>query len=95
MSTSSTRMSGAESRDVTKALGEARRRTSDLDRRAIDLLRDVLLFSSYPEVRRDDMNLTFVMRFQQMTGVVMVKGIEVNAVVSIVAGGSFRGDLAG
>lgn len=74
---------GPEIRDedcevVELAIREASKRLGNLDRDALDFLRDVLLLRPPQEPSREERHegLHFVSRFQQLTAPVMAKGVE-------------------
>jgi (1->4)-alpha-D-glucan 1-alpha-D-glucosylmutase len=63
---------------IEQTVGRARRRNPTIDPSVFDFLRDILLLH-YPDTSdpaaRDEQR-TFVMKFQQLTGPVMAKGLE-------------------
>jgi (1->4)-alpha-D-glucan 1-alpha-D-glucosylmutase len=64
-------VSDMDVRHVTDACSEAVRRRPDLDRELVEFIADVLLLRVGGEPESE-----FVMRFQQLTGPVMAKGVE-------------------
>lgn len=62
---------------IERALGRARRRQTDVDPSVFDYLRDVLLLKNLPEDegRRGEI-VDFAMRFAQITGPAIAKGVE-------------------
>ena len=65
------RVAEADVRAVTEAVGRAKRNRADLDSDLFDFLRDLLLLRV-----RGDLEAELVMRFQQVTGPAMAKGVE-------------------
>ncbi len=63
---------------ITLALSEARQRKPHLDAASFDFLRDVLLLANPPHVfaEQREARLAFVLRWQQLTGPIVAKGIE-------------------
>ncbi|MFT4038544.1 MAG: malto-oligosyltrehalose synthase [Thermomicrobiales bacterium] len=65
-------------RAIERAVRDARRRNPGLDRSVFDFLRDVLLLREDPALSEREMaeRCYFVMKFQQLSGPVMAKGVE-------------------
>jgi len=64
---------------VEQAIARAKRRNSGIDASAFDFLRDTLLLGGrpgHPESEIDGEQLYFALKFQQLTGPVMAKGVE-------------------
>ena len=63
---------------IETAISKAKRRNPAISSYIFNFLRDVLLLNYQEEYESDDRNewLNFVMRFQQITGPVMAKGVE-------------------
>jgi (1->4)-alpha-D-glucan 1-alpha-D-glucosylmutase len=63
---------------ITLALSEARQRKPHLGAVSFDFLRDVLLLANSPHVfaEQREARLAFVLRWQQLTGPIVAKGIE-------------------
>ena len=60
-----------DTRAITQAVDTAKANRPDLDKDLFDFFRDILLLRV-----RGDLETTLVMRFQQLTGPVMAKGVE-------------------
>jgi (1->4)-alpha-D-glucan 1-alpha-D-glucosylmutase len=60
-----------DSRTITEAVESAKKTRLDLDKDLFDFFRDILLLRV-----RGDLETELVMRFQQLTGPVMAKGVE-------------------
>lgn len=63
---------------IERAIGAARRRNPRTAREVFDFIRDTLILRNLENFRPDDrpLLLTWVRRFQQLTGPVMAKGVE-------------------
>jgi (1->4)-alpha-D-glucan 1-alpha-D-glucosylmutase len=73
-----TAMAPADERRVTSAIARAKRRSQTISWSAFDFLEDVLLMRD-PEGTTDEQRAErrdFVLRFQELTGPVMAKGVE-------------------
>ncbi|HET8798045.1 MAG TPA: malto-oligosyltrehalose synthase [Thermoanaerobaculia bacterium] len=70
-------VSETDRRFIGEAIGEARRRAAQIDRRPFDFVEAVLLLHPPRSIAGErDRWLEFVMRWQQFTGRVMAKGVE-------------------
>jgi (1->4)-alpha-D-glucan 1-alpha-D-glucosylmutase len=76
--TNSSEVSARDRRNIEQAIACARGRTASMSSTVLDFLRQVLLleFPSGMEDQERQKWLDFVMRFQQLTGPVMAKGME-------------------
>ncbi|UFS69219.1 malto-oligosyltrehalose synthase [Geomonas sp. RF6] len=76
--TSSTSVRETDSRYIEEAIDNARRKNPALSRAVFDFLRAILLLHFPPYATEADRSewLHFVMKFQQITGPVMAKGVE-------------------
>lgn len=63
---------------ILAAIGKAKRRTPAVNPGVYDFLKDILLLKFDPDISEEDRKLyeDFVMRFQQLTGPIMAKGLE-------------------
>ncbi len=71
-------ISQRDRRHIEYAVGKAKRMNAGINESVFDFLRDVLLLECPPQLNDDGRTewLQFAMRFQQITGPVMAKGLE-------------------
>jgi len=76
--TNSLRVADVDREHIELAVGKARRRSKGIDPSVFEFVRDVLALAFPPDLPDDQKHdwLNFVMRFQQITGPVMAKGME-------------------
>jgi (1->4)-alpha-D-glucan 1-alpha-D-glucosylmutase len=72
------KVSDADAATIRNAIRKAKRRSSGVDGSAFDYLQSILLLAGRPSNNAvfDDLQLRFALKFQQLTGPVMAKGVE-------------------